>query len=218
MGTANAGWSYNQADVIAAAARPQLTEGLYQWVVDFASTKVDEDGNLNLSARVSPVLQATGHAPLPLRNPDTENFPDHTPPEAWRFAILAEAIFPDECPGKPIKVDGVWMYNGEEIDAEDVEEKRQEASQAVFDMAVKLAEDTSLLKDSTFYGICKTNGDYQNVNRPMAKLPDDAQLVPDDSFKAGPKTTAPVAKTTPAKSNGTAKPASASKTAAKGKK
>lgn len=224
-----AGWDYTQEDIVKSTARQALSDGWYQFAVDFGTAKVNEKtGDAFVQYRVSPVNPDTEQRAkppmylritLPLRNPDTETFPDHTPPD-WAAGITGEfarALDPETYPAGPRKVDGVWQFNGEEIDAEDVEEKKQEVAKGVFDFSKAILKDPNMLKDNTFYGRVVTDGEFQNVKNLRSELPADAALVPASEFK---KAGAPAkaAASTPAKSNGTAKPASASKTAAKGKK
>jgi hypothetical protein len=124
---------------------------------------------------------------LPFANPDV---PGHQAP-SWAAGLAAQylrACFEDEIPDMPRKdEDGNLVYNGEVVvEAGDEafvaveEENRDAAMQVVFDKCLSLLNDPrELCKPSAgFYGLVGPDktGQYTNIVRKAAALPDDAEL------------------------------------------
>jgi hypothetical protein len=87
---------------------------------------------------------------VPVQNPDV---PGHKKPRTMGLVISAiRAIFPDEIPDMPEKdEDGVWVYNGDAIDSDSVEESKEEVRALVRDKLDEILEDTSICVDRCFY-------------------------------------------------------------------
>ncbi len=204
--------SYSQQMVADSAAGQQLADGNYKFVVDSTTIDADKNGNIVAINRVSPLDPEDGvtrkkpsmylRVTLPLVNGDLE---DHTPPD-WAAGIAGEflrAVAPEDHPFAPRKRDDAWQYNGEEIDPSEVDDKKLEASDFVFQTCRKWCQNPDLFKESIFYGKVvtkeETKGTFTNIKTLRPELPPGDALTPLEAFKARGKLTAkaqaPVAKT-----------------------
>ena len=218
--------SYTQEKVAAAAAGSQLADGTYKFVVDSTKIIADEkNGNIVAVNKVSPLDPEDGETrrkpsmylrlTLPLDNGDV---PDHSAPD-WAAGITGEflrAVDPENHPFAPRKgAEGQWAFNGEDIDAGDVDEKKLEAADAVFQTSKNWAGNENLFKDNTFFAkVVTTTNDagqtYTNIKSCRAELASDQTLTSLSEFKAmgklkvaeKPTNGKASAKPAPAKANG----------------
>lgn len=199
--------SYDKSDIQRESANTTLSDGWYKFVINATTIKDDPSGNVVANNRVNALDPEDGETrkgpqmyqriTLPLRNPDRE---DHVPPD-YAKGIAREflrALDPDEIPDVPRRVDGNWQYQGEEIDADEVEEKKEEATEKLLDACTKWCKNANLFKDYTFYGkVVTTEKDgnvYTNIKSVRAELPDGETLVEASAF---------VTRQAPKKTNGT---------------
>ena len=194
--------SYKPEAVAAAAAGSQLADGNYMFVVD--STKIvvdDKSGNIVAVNKVSPLDPEDGETrrkpamylrvTLPLNNDEVDG---HEPPD-WAAGITREflqAVSPEEHPSAPRKdSSGNWTFAGDEIDASDVDAKKLESSDAVFQTSLAWAKNENLFKDNTFFGKVVTapsskdpNVQYTNIKGLKPEIPSGEVLTSLAEFKA----------------------------------
>jgi hypothetical protein len=193
--------SYSEKAVRKAAKRLELPHGTYRFVVVEAAPTIGESektaGNLQVTFKcaalkdpndptsfVRPFLRDS--ITVPVDNPDIDG---HKAP-TWAAGLARqtlEALYDEEeMKRAPHKVDGVWHFDGAEMDlSEDPieagaqrEEAAVEAMTAVFDKALDLFYDPSDLKDRVFYGkvgFDKT-GQFTNILSKWSELPEGEEL------------------------------------------
>lgn len=209
-------FTYNEQDVKRESADTALSPGAYKMVVDGATCKANDNGDAVVNLRVSPLDPEDGETRrrpnlfhrmvLPLRN---EEVPDHVPPD-WAKRTSQEllcALFPEEIPLPPQRIDGSWQFAGEEIDPSEVEEKREEATEALMRKCAEVAENPAILKDYTFFAkVVHREGGFVNLTKIGTDLPAGETLVPLDQFTSRVSRQASGGKTSeekaPTKANG----------------
>lgn len=188
--------SYNDDDLKRDASREKYKDGWYMLAVDQVTPKAHpEKGDLSFNFRLSPLDpedQSTRLKPsiyanvfVPLRNEDVE---DHQPPSYakgfWRQFIVA--ALSEQHPHAPKKIEGVWQYDGSEIEAAEVDAINQQLWRQAGEAAAHFWTNPNELQDLMFFGKLVTTevGDraFTNVKVFSNVLPDGEVLVPKEEM------------------------------------
>jgi hypothetical protein len=193
------GQELSDTEIAKMVARQEYALGWMQVQVEQAALKVvDKEGSvlhgcLQFERRVTPLAiegdPTSGRKPLlfdsftiPLPNLE---IPGHKPP-SWTigFAVSAmHAMFPEECPLFPRRVDGVLAYDGEEISAEQEAACRVKAGKAVMRKIKELMAEPDAMIGQVYYAelaesVSKKDGKtYRNLSNHSPELPEGETLL-----------------------------------------
>jgi len=185
---------FSNDDVKRNAAVDRLAEGWYRFVIDRAQTSVAESGTFQIvtnnapledpedgDSRVGPSIRNS--LTIPLANPEVEG---HKAPNTLGICQSFFCALSKEHPRFPRKdkESGLLLFRGEEIEREEVAEKREEVVGLVHETLSNLWQDPEQLVDEAFFGEVIHNGDYANIKKVVAELPEGAELVPPGQFRA----------------------------------
>lgn len=188
---------FNDSDVANANKRRQLSptgnKRRIRFVVTNADKKVSEEkGTMMLILTCAPLrdpdnAESKGSPTvrhsliIPKRNKD---FPGHTAPNTMGLCHGYYSAVDEEMLDYPRfdKDSKVYLFNDEELEKDDVEEKRLEVGRAVAD---KLAEDwknpANRIDDAFFAEVIENKG-FTNLRSLSAELPEDCDVVPPDEW------------------------------------
>ena len=187
--------SYSDADLAREASEEKLADGIWcKFVVDKATKKTNEEtGDRRFTLRCSPLSADDGQTRLgpaayvsltmPITNADHEG---HVPP-SWAGSLYRQyltATRVDEHPHNPKRINGKWMYGGDEIEKSEVDSIKVANVRAMMDFCIAAWKDPDLFKDDTFFGKVKHSGDFVNLNNLCAELPEGVELASDDQLKS----------------------------------
>lgn len=177
---------FSEADVSDASKIPQLpADYFFRFLVTDPKPGSYASGHLCINMRLVPLRDPDDASSiaspsvrhslcLPFRNPNHEG---HTAPKTASLCHeFLSAVWPDKIPAMPRKVDGEWEYAGKTISAEEVDEARKEATGKLFDELKALWSDCSTLDREAVYARTFANGDYINLKKFSAELPEDGEL------------------------------------------
>lgn len=169
------------------AAKDQTTPGLYRFIVTDAETKLAGTGSFMIVTKQSPLedpedpnsifkrVVIRNNIILPMANPDVA---DHEAPNTIGIChSFLHALYPDEINDYPRWKDNCLQYNGEEIEKAEEEQYREEVTAQTLAKLEELWKDPSPLIDECFYAEAFQNGDFTNLKKISADLPDGAKLV-----------------------------------------
>jgi hypothetical protein len=190
--------SYTQADIQKSATQAALAPGWYTFVTDSCKIEANDKGDIVAAMRESPVDPEDGETRLrptaylrvtmPLNNGEVNG---HAAPD-WAASITHQflhAILPDDIPQVPRKDQGTgkWMYQGDEIDAEDVQSAKEEVYSKVFEFCTAWCADPNKVKDYTFVGkIVHDEKGYVNIKAIAPAIPSGESFNTKDQFAYRP--------------------------------
>jgi len=91
-------------------------------------------------------------------------------------ARALRAMF-DTLPLPPHREGEVYMYAGEEIDPESIEDAKADALKAVYEQALKVLADPTSIVGKAFYGLVGESKGFWGIQEMWRELPADRQLV-----------------------------------------
>jgi hypothetical protein len=213
---------FTEADIKRAAKRKDYIEGIYcRWKVASAEATTSRNGNYQIRMPVQALRDPEdanstvsrtvyNNLTLPQQNP---HFPGHEEPDtAGLCAQLLRAMFPEEIPEMPYRIDGVLQFQGEAIEKSEEQTKREEVMKAVHDKLDDLWDNPEPLVGQCYYGgyeRSKKDPQYLNIVNPSAEPKQ--ELTPPDQLVEGPTSAAASQAPQEAKKAAKPKPASVGK-------
>jgi len=181
------------------ATRDKYTEGKYCWLATNARRWGSDKGHKMIRVTwqalenpddVNSVfrLRSDEYVGLPLIS---DEIADHEPPSFWGETFnrwVTTVLGAEDVPAMPEFVDGKLLYEGEVIDQEDEQEKRNEAILAACEKAIEIWDDDDLIKSIKgcfVYADAKTEGNFTKLSNHSAELKEGETLVPVGQFLAG---------------------------------
>ncbi len=159
-------------------------KGHLMLVMQCAPMTDPEDG----SSTTTPMVR--NNLCLPFFNPlfTSEDGKAHEVPDTAGLCLgFVRAIIGPEIPKYPFrdkKLGNRWVFNGEQIADEEVDEKKKEVNSMVAEILRRWWKDPTDLEGHRFYGLTKHEGDFCSIDRVAYELPPDATLCPPDKFLA----------------------------------
>ena len=164
--------TFTPADVEAGAKPQRLRAGWRQWLITGAERSVSKDNGylmITLSTRALAVEgdptsikgpNVRNNIVLPLKNPSRD---DHRPPNTAGIChATLRALYPDEIPDYPRRVNGKLTYLGQTIDAADEALARMSVTELLYSKLRTLWRDPEQLIGHAYYAEGYMNGDFFN--------------------------------------------------------
>jgi hypothetical protein len=189
--------SYTEADLdnMGKPQYLQLREGWMRFVVTDCRDNIAPTGNYQVTIIASPLneeqevfrrARSTLKLQIPIKNADTEKFPDHEAPKnSWKCHMFATAI-DKGFPRYPRKEGAVYKtFDGNIVDGAEVKQVRREIDKMVLTASMGWYNNPDELKDETFYGkiehnVGKDGNTYANIEEARFTPPDNAIVITSD--------------------------------------
>ena len=189
--------SYTDDDISQDVKRKQYAAGWYALLCTGNTPKISQAGGVMFVQQWSPLKDASDpeskarqhirdYMTLPFANPAVEG---HKAPNT--LGLCHGRLLAVSFPGVleyPRTVDGVLVFDGEEISKEDSEAARKKVAASTRDLLLEVYNDPSKFVGCVAFGEVAVDGDYNKIKRFRSSLPEDAELLsPEHWFDGGVK-------------------------------